>query len=287
MSRNIQFIFQRDVQKIFDHFTRLFGIRIVFFSYDGTELGSGQGRPNCRYCQLLREKLDHEPLCRKLDRDKQILAAEVKTLISYQCHGGMTEAVLPVYHVEKLLGYIMIGQFRTTDRMPAKLKNLWAKQYGDTALADAFYEAPFYHSEKVEDILAIFSVLVHYIVSNHLIEIQRFSSLHKIINYIAEHPDEMLSLAEAAELTNKSPSCFAHQFKEATGTSFRRYQIDRRLELADKLMRTEPQLSISQIAYRLGYEDPLYFSKVYKKSRGLSPSAAKTKLAKNSHSKKD
>jgi len=92
MSRTAKFIFQKDVQEIFNYFTRFLGIRIVFFSYDGQELTAGDDRLKCKYCRLLREKLGFENICIRLDREKQILAKKKRALITYKCHGGMIEA---------------------------------------------------------------------------------------------------------------------------------------------------------------------------------------------------
>jgi AraC-like DNA-binding protein len=96
-----------------------------------------------------------------------------------------------------------------------------------------------------------------------------------ILAYLNEHPEEMLSLTDAADLIRCSISSLSHRFKETAGTSFKNYQLTRKLDAADEYMRTSPELSIAQIAQRLGFDDPLYFSRLYKKYRGTSPSHRK------------
>jgi AraC-like DNA-binding protein/ligand-binding sensor protein len=271
MSRSVKFIFQQDAQRIFRYFTRMFGIRIVFFSSDGQEVNVGDNRPPCRYCSLLRNTLGFEYKCHQTDHKKQLRAAASRRLVTYQCHAKMTEAVMPVYAAEKLIGFIMIGQFRIhrTLKLP-----IWLKSQGHAIvkqLAAAYKNAPFYPPEMVENILGLFTVLVEFIVSRHLINIKNSQSIEHIIAYLDEHPEEMLSLPEAADLLRCSVSSLSHRFKEAANTSFKNYQIARKLDAADEYMNTHPELSIAQITRQLGFKDPLYFSRLYKKYRGKSP----------------
>jgi AraC-like DNA-binding protein/ligand-binding sensor protein len=272
MSQSVKFIFQQDAQRIFRYFTRIFGIRIVFFSSDGQEINVGDNRPPCRYCSLLRNTLGFEYKCHQTDRKKQFLAAANRSLVAYQCHGKMTEAVMPVYAAEKLIGYIMIGQFRIHRILEPPV---WLKQsQGRTMLkqlSTAYQDVPFYPPEMVENIIGLFAVLVEFIVARHLINIKNNQAIERIIAYLHEHPEEILSLTEAADLLRCSVSSLSHRFKESANTSFKNYQITCKLDAADEYMDTRPELSIGQIAKRLGFKDPLYFSRLYKKYRGKSP----------------
>ncbi len=279
MSQSVKFIFQQDVQRIFQHFTRTFGIRIVFFSYDGQEINVGDNRPPCHYCGLLRTTLGLENKCHQTDQKKQLLAARRKQLVVYQCHAKMTEATMPVYAAEKLIGFIMIGQFRTqqTFKPPAWLK----KSQNQTTLrqlATAYIKAPFYSPKMVENILGLFAILVEFIVTKHMINMKSNQAVEYIIAYLNKHPEEMLSLTDAADLLRCSVSSLSHRFKETAGTSFKNYQIALKLDIADEYMRTSSELSIGQIAHKLGFEDPLYFSRLYKKYRGASPKHQKRAL---------
>jgi AraC-like DNA-binding protein/ligand-binding sensor protein len=277
MSQSVKFIFQQDVQRIFRHFTRTFGIRIVFFSYDGQEINVGDICSPCRYCSLLRATLGFEYKCHQTDRKNQLIAARRRQLVVYQCHGKMTEATMPVYATEKLIGFIMIGQFRTqhTFKPPAWLKNS-QNQATLRLLAAAYAKAPFYTPKMVENILGLFAILVEFIVTRHLINMKSNQAVESIIAYLNEHPEEMLSLTDAANLLRCSVSSLSHRFKETVGTSFKNYQLIQKLDTADEYLRTSSELSIKQIAHQLGFDDPLYFSRLYKKYRGISPSHKKS-----------
>ena len=58
------------------------------------------------------------------------------------------------------------------------------------------------------------------------------------------------------------------QISRDVGKSFLQYQIEARLDLADELLRTREDTTVRKVAFELGYTDPYYFSRMYKKHRG-------------------
>lgn len=89
-------------------------------------------------------------------------------------------------------------------------------------------------------------------------------------NYIREHYAENLSLDEivgSAELSNAYGSSI---FKKETGMTITNYLIQVRMEEAQKLIR-ETSLTVNEIAYKVGYNDTRYFSKLFIKTVGIKP----------------
>ena len=270
--KNVDFIFQQDARRILDLFTRLFNIRIVFFTYDGIELAAGENRQRGRFCQLFRQAPACDQKCRSLDRAMQLKSAEQESLVVYTCHAGMTEAVLPVFTENRLIGYIMIGQFRTLDTSQTAMLPSVPSDFDDD-LAEAYQQTPCYSESQQEDILNLFSVLVEIIISRHLITISSDYSIQKLITFIDEHPETTLTVTEAAEMLNCSASTLTHSFKQTTGKSFKQYLLSRKMAKAEELLRSRKDLRIHQIASIVGYSDPYLFSRIFKKHRGQCPSA--------------
>lgn len=275
MKTHIDFIFQNKAKQIFDTFTRLLDVRIVFFSSDGIEIIAGAGRPLCEYCGLLRYQLGLEQNCRKNDLEKQAQAGQKSELIVYTCHGGMIEAVLPVNMVNRTIGYIMIGQFRNSRKCPAGLRNMWKSRKGNDELYEAFLKAPYYTKQKTETIMELFSLFTEQIISQHLIITKSSDSIARLISFIDENPHLNISLNEAADMIHMSTSSLSHQFRKITGKSFKQYIIDNKLAVADKWLKEPGGMKVYQIAEKLGYNDPYFFSRLYKKHRGYSPMFAK------------
>ena len=89
--------------------------------------------------------------------------------------------------------------------------------------------------------------------------------------YIEKHfmePD--LSLYEVASQVNLSSSHFSVVFSQGTNQTFKEYLTTARITKAREMLRSS-SLSSNDIAYQVGFNDPHYFSYVFKKNTGFSP----------------
>ncbi|MBI3151773.1 MAG: response regulator [Chloroflexi bacterium] len=89
--------------------------------------------------------------------------------------------------------------------------------------------------------------------------------------YIEHHyTNPELSLNEVAAQANLSASHFSVVFSQETHQTFKEYLTEIRIKKAKELLRMTA-LRSADIAYQVGYNDPHYFSSVFKKNTGLSP----------------
>ncbi|RMD73607.1 MAG: AraC family transcriptional regulator [Lentisphaerae bacterium] len=98
--------------------------------------------------------------------------------------------------------------------------------------------------------------------------------LHRImpvIQYLQEHLDRALHLPSLAKLVNLNPVYLSNLFTQVVGQSPRRYQRQLRMRKA-RILLTNLNLTIAEVAELCGYQDPLYFSRVFRNIHGVSPS---------------
>ena len=93
----------------------------------------------------------------------------------------------------------------------------------------------------------------------------------EILSYIERKYMKDLSVQEIAGYFGYSEAYFCKLFKQHFGHSFVTYLTDFRMKKAEDLMRTS-RLSIKEIGRTVGYPDPNYFTKVFRRVRGVSPS---------------
>lgn len=96
--------------------------------------------------------------------------------------------------------------------------------------------------------------------------------VNEIRLYIENHYDDDLTINHIAQEFYTNPSSLSRSFKKYTGDTPINYLINYRLEKAQNLIRSTPSLSIKEVAKSVGYDDSLYFSKLFKKRFGESPS---------------
>jgi len=92
------------------------------------------------------------------------------------------------------------------------------------------------------------------------------------MDYLAAHMDEPFQLTRLAAHCGLSVSRLSHLFKEETGVTLQQYSEDLRLREARQLL-THTSLPMKEIAAAAGFNDPYYFSKRFKRSAGLAPTA--------------
>ena len=96
----------------------------------------------------------------------------------------------------------------------------------------------------------------------------------KIMEYIHSDVSRRITLEEIGRLTFFSPIYCDTVFKKETGRSIIDYVLDRRIDEAKRLL-LEGSASLPQIAEAVGFNDYNYFSRVFKKRSGYSPTAYK------------
>lgn len=96
--------------------------------------------------------------------------------------------------------------------------------------------------------------------------------------YIMAHLSEEISLKAIAASAGVCSSRLNELFHERFHTSPYDYVIEMRLQRAERLLRNDA-LSIAEVAGLVGYEDPLYLSKLFHKRMGHSPTEFRLKLA--------
>ena len=96
------------------------------------------------------------------------------------------------------------------------------------------------------------------------------SLVQRAKEYINGNYKKDLSLDELSKELDISPYYFSKLFKEETGSNFVEYLTGLRMDRAKELLKDE-SLSMKEICAAIGYSDPNYFSRIFKKNIGLTP----------------
>jgi two-component system, response regulator YesN len=94
--------------------------------------------------------------------------------------------------------------------------------------------------------------------------------LVRAIEYINERYTEPLQLSSAADAAKVSSAYLSRLFSEHLHTSFVDYLTELRIDQAERLI-SQASMSIKEVAFAVGIQDPNYFSKIFRKATGLPP----------------
>ena len=101
--------------------------------------------------------------------------------------------------------------------------------------------------------------------------------IQDIEKYIEENLDKKLSLTDISESIHMNKSYISRMFKEKAGENLFDYINKRKIEKAKQLIKNN-ELRMYEIALNVGMEDTAYFSRVFKKYEGISPSEYQKEL---------
>lgn len=98
------------------------------------------------------------------------------------------------------------------------------------------------------------------------------------LQYFNDHYNTDISIEEYASSRGMSVSWFIRNFKQYTHSTPMQYLLERRMTNAQMLLETT-NYNITEIGTIVGYDNPLYFSRIFRKQKGMSPSEYRRKGA--------
>jgi two-component system response regulator YesN len=99
--------------------------------------------------------------------------------------------------------------------------------------------------------------------TNHIVRATR--------EFLEQHYAEDISLEDVAEQVNISPQYYSKLIKKTTGFNFIDWLSMLRVKKAKELL-TNSDYTVKEVCFMVGYKDPNYFSRIFKKRIGITPS---------------
>jgi ligand-binding sensor protein/AraC-like DNA-binding protein len=268
----IDVFLEEKVKNLIDSFSYCFKVHITIFSRD-VQKKLAQGPPLCYYCGLVREKLCYDHRCIQMDREMCFRSTNSSVPLVYLCHAGLVDAAFPIKLNEEVVGYAMIGQFRTQHAIPSAILRDWGKNgFDPTVLKKAFIEQPFFDKKSLENMINLFSMLCDYIISKGYIKTRQLDIPAEVLRWIESHISTPILFQEISDHLGYSQSTILKALNKKLHISFKHLCILKKIERFESIVTTDPLISIEEAALKVGYRDVSYFSRLYKMVRSLAPS---------------
>lgn len=118
---------------------------------------------------------------------------------------------------------------------------------------------------------AIMNMILSRFVKAPSVSVKRDSPMLAVAERINSEYAQKISVADLAKDFGYNPDYFSHVFKETFGISPQRYIINKRVSAAKHLLLTTDK-PVGEVALLCGFLDPLYFTRIFSKEIGVSPS---------------
>ncbi len=130
--------------------------------------------------------------------------------------------------------------------------------------------------DGIEDLRYASSLLHYYLASLRYLRQYRSTVrydgvVNAAIHYMKENVERHLTLQDVLDYVGYSSTRFSALFKKETGSSPLAYFNRLKIEYACQMLKTT-DMHINRICYKVGIEDSLYFSRMFSKAMGMSPS---------------
>ena len=265
--------FNEQVQELIDSFAYCFRVKITVYSAEMEELIVGLQNPGAEFCRIIQKNPRLRRQCLRQDKTMCVQSGAQRSLVSYRCHAGLTETAVPIALDGTIIAYGMLGQFRTGKALPEETVRVCSTGgIGPESLKKAFFAQPYFDKPAMDNMLKLFSMLISYIVTREYVRVSRPSLAETIVRWIEDHISEPTDLNAVSRAMRRSRSTISHSVKKQLGLSFRELSISKKIQRFESIIRASPELPIREAARMVGYDDPLYFSRLYKKVRLVPPS---------------
>nr|WP_272509815.1 AraC family transcriptional regulator [Paenibacillus chitinolyticus] len=117
-------------------------------------------------------------------------------------------------------------------------------------------------------------------VDNRQNSCETHTLFERVSNYMQEYYDQSLTIASLAEQNNVNRNRLSYVFRTHAGMGPAEYLLKYRLNMAQRMLFTS-DVPVQQIAQAVGIADPFYFSRVFKKQFGISPTKYREKFINN------
>ncbi len=224
------------------------------------------------FCALIQKNPKARKLCLLNDAEAFRTVRESKEVSIYHCQFGLCEAVAPLYYADMLIGYLMMGQ--VLDSSPDShnaVKNAADKYVADKArLQQVLKQIPVSTKDKIASYIYIMRICAVYLTMNNRLKLIRQDLVHEVKVYLDHNYMEKINISLLCRQFFCSKVTLMNAFRKRYGETVNQYLTRIRLSHARQLL-ADPSLTIHKIAERCGIPDQNYFTKLFQKEYGITP----------------
>jgi AraC-like DNA-binding protein/ligand-binding sensor protein len=255
---------------------------------------------SCTFCEHAKATSSGLRFCLKCKELSLKKALNHKDLFIGQCYLGITEIVKPIFHNNKPLCVIYLGNIVLNEHKRSIVDKIKKISYLTGADSNKLIRALSTTEHITESTLSEYQEIVEIIGNCITQSITEDTKLHRknistlpsyrntnhwiiehIQNYILTYYNRDLQLSQLAKLYFLNAEYLCRLFKKETGTNFSDYVNTVRINKAKHLL-ISTDYKIVDISNEVGYQNATYFNKLFKRYTGNTPTDFRS-MSSNTH----
>ena len=222
------------------------------------------------YCRCIRDTQNGEKACKSSEIELLEKCKLTKKAQIHICHAGLIDMVSPIIHDEEVIGYIIFGQMRPGGSFN-KLEKYISSLGLDNKLLEGFYsKTPFYDTDKIASVSNVAEMLVKYILLENMLRPNIDKNIQRAMNFIDKNLEKKLTIATISRQVNVSKTVLYNKFHSYFNCTISEYINHKRIEKSiEYLIKTD--LSMDEISQEVGFSSASYYSKIFKRLKGIPP----------------
>jgi len=231
--------------------------------------------PHSKFCKLINSYPVWHEKCLNCDAAAVCVVKETKDIYTYRCYAGIYETVVPIIENGEVVAHVFFGQL--LDDSP--LEEQWQATRESVLafpefneLEKAFYQLKQLSREDMRSLADLLTACTSYILLQEMVKTVSLSDVQKIDLYLEKNYMRNIPLdTMSKELGICKTKLCQLAASIAPGETINHMIAKKRIRQAKLLLRNTEK-SISEIAEAVGISNYNYFSRIFKKHTGISPS---------------
>lgn len=230
-------------------------------------------KKRCEFCSLIRANPEGKKRCIECDINGMKESQRIKETYIYRCHAGLIEVCTPIIEEGNILGYLMLGQLLYRDSFDEQCKN--AEYLANDLMDDnitlriALQKVRQIDREYLISASNIMRACVCNIIYEQLLKFEKGSLWDKIKEYITFNYMKNPSLDEISSNLSVSVATLCKTAK-SHGCTIGKMINEAKVEKSKRLLENS-NLPINEISSLVGFDDYNYFTRMFKKHTGFTP----------------
>lgn len=227
------------------------------------------------FCQTVRTDPGAYEKCRQCDLEACKKASHRHSPYTYRCHAGLTESITPLYMGNIIIGYLLFGHVFSYDCYEEGWKNIMEScgsyKIDFQSLKKHCRELPLIQDNYISSASHIMQAVASYLCLDRMATLKHEELPVRIDDYITKHFTENIDAGSICAHFKIGKTFLYEISKQSYGVGIAEHIRNLRIAKAQKLLKENSDMNISQIAAECGFNDYNYFITVFRRIVGVPP----------------